>query len=219
MEIIPVLDLMSGLVVHAIAGEREKYLPIKNSVLVNSPDPMELLDKLWNLGFNKVYIADLDAILNRGNNDHIVEYALKLGFKVLVDVGNKGVELSDSEHLNYVIGTEYLTNTSLVYGRVLSIDMYRGKVILGGKKVELNSFLRGISEFKLKTIIVISLDRVGTFKGPDFKSVIEVRRMYNGKLLVGGGIRNLNDISTLEKLGVNGVLVASALHKGLIKIK
>ncbi|KXB02062.1 hypothetical protein AKJ43_02585 [candidate division MSBL1 archaeon SCGC-AAA261D19] len=35
-------------------------------------------------------------------------------------------------------------------------------------------------------------------------------------VIVGGGIRNTKDILELKRLGVSGVLVATALHKGNI---
>jgi phosphoribosylformimino-5-aminoimidazole carboxamide ribotide isomerase len=51
MEIIPVMDILNGIVVHAVRGEREKYKPIK-SILSASPDPVEIANafkKILNL--------------------------------------------------------------------------------------------------------------------------------------------------------------------------
>jgi phosphoribosylformimino-5-aminoimidazole carboxamide ribotide isomerase len=37
-------------------------------------------------------------------------------------------------------------------------------------------------------------------------------------LYVGGGVRDINDLVELRKLGVSGALVATALHTGKISI-
>src|SRR5947209_7775724 len=62
MRIIPVLDLKAGLAVHAVAGDRAYYQPIR-SILHQGSDPIGLArayrDKL---GLSDLYVADLDAI-------------------------------------------------------------------------------------------------------------------------------------------------------------
>ena len=62
MQIIPVIDVMGGIVVHASGGDRAHYQPLK-SILTSSCDPFEVITDLlaWH-DFKKVYIADLDAI-------------------------------------------------------------------------------------------------------------------------------------------------------------
>ena len=39
VKVIPVIDIMNGLVVHAIEGKRDAYKPIENSVISSSPNP------------------------------------------------------------------------------------------------------------------------------------------------------------------------------------
>ncbi len=54
INIIPVVDVMNGLVVHAIAGKRERYKPLTNSVICTSPKPRDVLEGLYSLGFREV---------------------------------------------------------------------------------------------------------------------------------------------------------------------
>jgi phosphoribosylformimino-5-aminoimidazole carboxamide ribotide isomerase len=44
--------------------------------------------------------------------------------------------------------------------------------------------------------------------------------LYTTKLevLIGGGIRDIQDLRELKKLGVSGALVATALHDGKLKV-
>ncbi|MCS7095879.1 MAG: HisA/HisF-related TIM barrel protein, partial [Nitrososphaerota archaeon] len=62
MKIIPVIDVLGGLAVHAVKGERRRYRPVK-SVLCSSADPLEVAEAFKELGFREVYLADLDAIM------------------------------------------------------------------------------------------------------------------------------------------------------------
>ena len=71
MNIIPVLDLKAGQVVHAKHGDRQNYLPIQ-SALSNSSEPLAIVKALQSLyPFKHLYIADLDAI--QGNDSHVAQ--------------------------------------------------------------------------------------------------------------------------------------------------
>ena len=75
MKIIPVLDVMGGVVVRAVGGRRAEYRPIQ-SRLTTSTDPIEVAKRLLDVtGSQELYVADLDAILNP---DHHSELAATL---------------------------------------------------------------------------------------------------------------------------------------------
>ncbi len=69
MEVIPVLDLKEGVVVHARMGRRDQYRPIETP-LASTSNPVDVARGLLAIHpFETFYIADLDAIENAGNND------------------------------------------------------------------------------------------------------------------------------------------------------
>src|SRR3954454_22602141 len=71
-EIIPVIDLMGGLVVHARGGERDSYRPL-TSPLAASAEPDAVVRGLLRLHpFRSLYIADLDAIRKQGQHSATV---------------------------------------------------------------------------------------------------------------------------------------------------
>ena len=73
MNIIPVLDLMNGKVVHAKHGERHRYLPIQ-SKLTPSCEPIAVIEALLALyPFKQLYIADIDAIQSTGHHTHLIQ--------------------------------------------------------------------------------------------------------------------------------------------------
>ena len=220
IKVVPVLDIMKGLVVHAIAGIREKYKPLTNSVLVNTSNPYALLEKLANMGFDEVYIADIDSILGIGENSNIIDKALSLGFKVLADVGVKGLLMKDSEKLTMVIGTEYLEkprDLAELRERYISLDTFYGKVKFRRKYCSVHDVLNVIKNIEYKGIIILFLNAVGTLKGPDIGlAKIVVENCLSREVAVGGGIRGLEDLKNLCRVGVNKALVATSLHKGIV---
>jgi len=223
LRLIPVLDVMRGVVVHAVKGQRSEYKPLTNSVLCDAPsDPFRMLQCLKDAGFSEVYMADLDSIEGRGSNADVVRYARSLGFRVYADIGRRGLELAEELGLEFVIGTEYLVYPSelvLHRGRTASLDMIGLSVKFANGMVPLAEALSRIVDLGVsyRRLFVIFLDRVGSMEGPNIEAVKTVRRVYRGELIVGGGIRGPEDLEVLENLGVDGAIVATALHRGLIK--
>lgn len=67
MHILPVIDLLDGQVVRAVAGERARYRPVR-SRLAGDADPVAVAAALLELApFAAVYVADLDAIAGDGS--------------------------------------------------------------------------------------------------------------------------------------------------------
>ncbi|MBS0330337.1 MAG: hypothetical protein JSR30_10815, partial [Proteobacteria bacterium] len=78
LALIPVLDLMDGQVVRAFGGRRDEYRPLE-SALCDSSRPEAVVEGLLALyPFRRIYIADLDAILGRGNHGSVVERLQRL---------------------------------------------------------------------------------------------------------------------------------------------
>ncbi len=76
MFIIPVIDLFAGNVVHARRGHRESYKKIQTP-LCHGSSPLAVIKGFLSLyPFTNIYIADLNAIKDDGNNDKIISELL-----------------------------------------------------------------------------------------------------------------------------------------------
>ncbi|MFC1787329.1 HisA/HisF family protein [Halobacteriota archaeon] len=226
MMIIPVMDIKSGMVVHAKAGDREKYRPI-DSVLTASTNPIEVANAFKKLGARELYIADLDAIEKRGSNLGLVLEIKKLGFDILLD---SGVSIArDAKDLsgvgNVVVGTETLESfdelakMTAMCEIVLSID-FKGDDLLARIEdligLDAKDIINIFSSYDIKKIIYLDLKKVGTSCGMGGERVEKMVRSTSIPLLVGGGINDMSDIRRMEEIGVSGVLVATAIHNGRI---
>jgi phosphoribosylformimino-5-aminoimidazole carboxamide ribotide isomerase len=234
LKVIPVVDVLNGVVVHAVRGERGRYHPLR-SVLCGSADPVEVALTFESLGFDSLYLADLDAILGKSTNFALyqrIKTKTKLDF--MVDAGTS--EVAKAERLlksgvpKIVIGTETLHSLDFVnravksFGEnhvIVSIDLKKGKVMSASEGIGSMNAVRlaeTLEQLGVSQIILLDLDRVGTEQGANVTVLKTVLKKTKAKVLVGGGIRGLQELEKLKTLGVSGALVATALHNGKLSV-
>ena len=216
MEIIPVIDIRQNQVVHAIKGQRQNYRPLQTS-LCNSYSPQDIVQAFINTyPFKTIYIADLDAIQSTSNNDLLIEQILN-NFKSVsfwVDQGLSSVtDIKIQSRRQHVLGSE--TNISpetlnelvtICPEIILSLD-FQTKDFLG------HPDLIQKTDLWPDRIIIMSLSHVGSNDGPDYKLISNLQKTAeNRKIYVAGGVRHEDDLQTLNDMGIDGVLIATALH-------
>ncbi|MEJ2240649.1 MAG: HisA/HisF-related TIM barrel protein [Candidatus Bathyarchaeota archaeon] len=234
MKIIPVIDILNGIAVHGIRGERKRYNPLK-SILFNYTNPIQIASAFENQGFNSLYIADLDAILKKSPSfDCYKQICRGTNLDLMVDAGiselSKAKELFDTGVSKIVIGTETLNSLDFVnqaieiFGeeRVLvSLDQKGGKIFTISEslsKLDILCAAKRLVNYGVKQIIILDLDRVGTEYGINQELLKKLLETVSIDILVGGGIRNLQELKNLEDLGIHGVLIATILHNGKLTI-
>ena len=69
-----------------------------------------------------------------------------------------------------------------------------------------------------RRVIVMTLDRVGSGRGPDFRrlATIKVAAADARSIYAAGGVRDADDLARLAAMGIAGALVASCLHDGRV---
>jgi len=232
MRIIPVLDLMGGLVVQGVQGKRAGYQPVK-SVLTDSCAPLDVAQRLWDeTDCDTLYIADLDAIEGRGDHKPIVrELSIQIPASLWVDAGVAGEEavadwmdagvdrvVVGSETIDSMVSLDAIQATYPAEKLVFSLDLEKGRIL--SRCPELRalpplSLLRRLADNGWTHVILLTLDRVGTGGGPDLSLWEQTQHLRPAlSLVAGGGVRGVEDLHRLSHLGASGVLVASALHNG-----
>ena len=220
MQIIPVIDLMGGIVVRARMGERASYAPLVTP-LATSSAPLDVVAGFLALHpFKTLYVADLDAIAGIGDNAGVLaELAAAFpGLRLWVDRGLADVAQAEAclagNAGDLVIGSESQRGLELIGGLhaqariILSLD-FRGDEFQGPPEVLARPGLWP------QRVIVMTLARVGSDAGPDMARLAGVVAVAGGrKVYAAGGLRGVADVRALAAVGVAGVLVASALHDG-----
>ena len=226
MEIIPVIDLQGGIVVHAQGGIRDQYKAL-TSVLTDSCEAEDLVRNLLELyPFKTIYIADLDAIMRGEHNNEYVLRSLVRHFPEVqfwLDTGIRNKtdwdRIEKLENIIPVLGSESLDEIDLLIdnklnqGVILSLD-FQNSTFLGQNVLIENS------DLWTPTVIIMNLDTVGENKGPDLSLVSQLQQQKTGiRWVCAGGVRDTQDLEYLHQEGASAALVASALHTGNLPVK
>jgi phosphoribosylformimino-5-aminoimidazole carboxamide ribotide isomerase len=237
MPILPVLDLMQGQIVRGVAGRRAEYRPIESG-LVRSTDPVAVALALQKqFGFDEFYLADLDAIKDGEPNLAVYRELQMEGFRLWVDAGLRGRHSTALKMLiianvsRIIIGLETIDDPddmSHIVHRlgadraVFSLDLKEGKPLCRSANWHTDDPFaiarRAIEGMGLRRLIVLDLARVGVATGAGTEELCaRIKQAYPDVMLIaGGGVRNIDDVKRLRGLGVEHILVASALHDGRI---
>lgn len=236
MRILPVLDLMGGIPVHGIAGQRTRYRPVCSG-LSDDASTLALAHAFRDrLGLDAIYVADLDAILHRKPNFDQINSLCRDGFDVWVDAGFRDVNDVDhfrrntNSQLGLVVGLETWRNPrqltklpgQLAANRwTVSLDLIAESVLSPYVPWQTATPLRVVAELcelGVERLIVLDLSRVGTGVGPSGLDLIGTLKQRWPSLEVwsGGGVSSRQDLERLRSAGCDGVLVASSLHDGRI---
>ena len=234
MQVLPVLDLLHGIVVRGVGGRRDEYRPVE-SRLVAKADALSVACAFRDqLGLTRIYIADLDGILYRQPNLEVYRSLSQEGFELLIDAGLRSVESAEpivSAGATQLIagletwpGPDELACLCGVVGPervIFSLDLKDGQPLgdlhrwntadpceIGCRAVQ-----AGIAE-----MIVLDLAQVGGGSGITTVDLCRglLARCGDLRVITGGGVRDVSDLFRLQQVGISAVLVASSLHDGRI---
>lgn len=235
MRLIPVLDIRRGITVHAERGNRDRYGPVQ-SCLTSSSDPLVVLEQFHTvLGCDEVYVADLDALEHTGDNLPLLPALARCGdgVQLLVDAGIRSAE--DARRLlglgvtRVVLASETSAGLHQVaeigdevgFGNVVcSLDLRERSVVWGASASGLRSpdqALAFLGAAGIRSVIILEMDRIGAETGVDSHFLAPLIRRHRGmEILIGGGVRDIQDLLILQDIGAAGALVATAIHRGTI---
>jgi phosphoribosylformimino-5-aminoimidazole carboxamide ribotide isomerase len=231
VDVIPVIDLKGGTVVHARAGQRDRYAPLRSDLCAGSA-PLVVARALLDMyPFSILYLADLDAIAGTGDHDtHIADIAQALPQVALwVDCGLGDATRVDGwwarDRATAVVGTESVASPAALRKLaratpdarwVLSLDHRPEETVDGDSWPGASELWNDVASWPSR-IIAMTLGRVGSRAGPDLARVAALRaRAGDRKIYAAGGVRGGADLLALAGSAVSGVLVATALHERAI---
>jgi phosphoribosylformimino-5-aminoimidazole carboxamide ribotide isomerase len=219
----------------ARGGRRETYAPVRSRLVDGGAgaDPLALARAYRDiLDCDEWYVADLDAIAGGAVQRVLLRALAGLRGRLLVDAAvssaERARELVADGVARVVVGLETLPSLDALAAVaravgpqrvVFSLDLRDGVPLAG---TSLAGAPLEVAEAAVTAgagaIIVLDLARVGSGRGVDVVLVEGLRRAFpDVELLAGGGIGTTRDLERLADAGLDGALVATALHDGRIK--
>ncbi|MGC4895921.1 bifunctional 1-(5-phosphoribosyl)-5-((5-phosphoribosylamino)methylideneamino)imidazole-4-carboxamide isomerase/phosphoribosylanthranilate isomerase PriA [Micromonospora sp. DT31] len=229
LTLLPAVDVADGQAVRLVqgaAGSETAY-----------GDPLEAALAWQSDGAEWIHLVDLDAAFGRGSNAALLAQVVgKLDVQVELSGG-----IRDDESLRAALGTgaarvnigtaaledpqwcdrvcgEYGDRVAIgldVRGRTLSA---RGWTRDGG---DLYEVLARLDRAGAARYVVTDITKDGTMRGPNLDLLREVCDRTDAPVIASGGVSTLDDLralSTLEPVGVEGVIAGKALYAGAFTV-
>lgn len=215
MDVVLAMDLRGGYVVHGCSGNRETYAPLIWG-LSPSAEPSAYLSVMRP---KYLYVADLDRIGLCGDHTELI---LRLAPRVSGLWVDRGCSIPEEylrgANIHNVVGTETVdVPLDEFSGGFLSVDVKDGRVIPSGKLPA--EVLRDANATGFDGCILLNISSVGTGCGIVPAYAEELRSSVDKTLYYGGGVRSVADLETLSDAGIDGAIVATAVHRGDIPLR
>ena len=231
MEIIPAIDIISGKCVRLIRGD----FKLKK---VYSSNSLKIAQLFQEAGLRRLHLIDLEGakagkIKNWKTIEKIAKntnLSLQVGggfrkekdIKQLLDLGFHQVTLGTIAVRQPEKSKKFLKK----FGKekiVVDVGVKNGEIYFRGwqerTKKDIDSFLKDLIKLGVKTIICTDIERDGTLKGPNFslykKLISEFPKL---EIIASGGVRNIEDLRKLSKIGVAGAIVGKAIYENKISL-
>jgi len=231
MEVVPSVDIMGGKVVRLLRGD-----PRFATSYESLGDPVSIAKRWESEGAQIIHVIDLDAALGLGDNALAVEEVIR-SVRAPVQVGGGIRSLEQAQGMlgkgatRIVLGSLAFNEPSSLrtllrqFGEdrvVVALDNLNGMVMVQGWKtsadISVDDAAVEFSKMGARLFLVTSVVRDGTLSGPDLETLARLCRKGVG-VIAAGGIRSLEDIVALKRLGVREVVVGKALYEGLVSLK
>ncbi len=229
MLVMPAVDIKNGKCVQLVQGE-------PGSEMVEIENPEKVARHWEDLGAKNIHVIDLDGTINGVASFEIIEKILKeVSVPIQLGGGIRSIEyakqLLDLDIDRIIIGTmgiqhpETITELSNEYGSdriMISLDSKDNKVVIKGWQEKIDKSPVELSkEFKehgAGSILFTNVDVEGLLGGFYTDPVVELKNSVDIPIVYSGGITTIDDIKELNKTGVEGVVIGSALYKNKIDL-
>ena len=227
--VIPALDLLHGRVVRLHRGDFERETAYTS-------DPVPLAREYAAAGARRLHVVDLDAARGSGDNRALVgRIVTESGLDVQVAGGIRDEDTARrwlaGGAATVVMGTTAVRDPDLLAaiaashpGRIVAaLDVRGGRPAVTGwletETVTVPELLRRWAPAALGGIVLTSIDRDGTFSGPDLESLASARTATRHHLTYSGGIAGLDDLALLAAAGADAAILGKSLLEGRIALR
>ena len=223
--IIPCIDLMDGKAVQLVRG-RKKAL---------EANPFEMLQKFR--GFPVIHVIDLDAALDRGNNDKIVarlcqKAACKVGGGVrtvervreLADLGAKQIIIGTAAFSEEGINRKFLAAARRAVGKkrlMIALDTSRGRIVVKGWRARTGLRAEDVIpalEPYCSGFLCTYVDKEGMMQGTNLRWFRKLRKVTDLPITAAGGITTMEEIEALAMMNMDAA-IGMAIYTGKLRLE
>lgn len=230
MQIFPAIDLRGGQVVRLFQGDYDQET-------VYGTDPAAQARAFLEAGARYLHVVDLDGARDGtlANFDSIAAIARQGGLYMEVGGGIR-TEERIRQYLDLgvnrcILGTvavkdfDFTARMAQAYGDQIAVgvDARDGYVAVNGWK-ELSrekgvDFCRRLRDAGVKTVIYTDISRDGAGQGTNLELYEELVKIEGLNVTASGGVSSLEELRTLEAMGVRAAILGKALYSGRLDLR
>lgn len=229
--IFPAIDLKNGQSVRLYQGDYQAVTTINE-------EPIQQALEINKAGIKQLHLVDLDGAKSGQPENLPMIKQIRQNFRGFLELGG-GIRTYQiaQQYLNLginriVIGSAALKNPQLVkqllddFGSqkiAIGIDGKNGQIATEGwleqSDVKMTSLISKMNEFGAENFIVTDVSRDGAMQGPNLDLLTNLRKAIpQVNLIASGGIRNVEDLKALQKMGIEESIIGKALFEKTISL-
>ena len=232
MDIIPAIDIIEGKCVRLTQGD---YSQKK----IYNEYPLEVAKEFEGVGLRRLHLVDLDGARTGAVKNWKVLEQIAGKTRLTIDFGG-GIKTTKDADIVLNSGAAMATIGSLAvndeslfstwifhYGAdkfLLGADVKEEKIAINGWQettdVGVYDFIKKYMEKNLKQIFCTDVSKDGLMEGTALELYKNILKKFPDlQLIASGGVRSMDDIADLEKIGCSGVIIGKAIYEGRIGLE
>jgi phosphoribosylformimino-5-aminoimidazole carboxamide ribotide isomerase len=233
LTIIPAIDIIDGKCVRLSKGDYSKKTIYNN-------DPLEVAKAFEDHGLSRLHLVDLDGAKGKHVINWKVLERIANKTKLIVDFGG-GIKSEADIQIVFqsgasmaVIGSMAVKEADLFFGWlreygpekiILGADVAEGhKIAVTGwleeTEIDVFSFLQDYCGKGVSQVLCTDISKDGMLEGTSMQLYSEIlEHQKEIRLIASGGITAIDELYTLEEMGVAGAIIGKAIYEGNINLK
>ncbi len=231
IRIIPAIDIIDGKCVRLSEGDFDRKK-------VYDQDPVNVAQRFEEAGVSHLHLVDLDGARQKKIVNWTVLENIASKTDLQIDFGG-GVQSDQDLRTAFDCGAQQITAGSLAvkeesvvlqwleeYGSekiILGADSKEGKIAVSGwtevTNLDLYRFLSKYVDRGIRYAICTDVTKDGLLQGTNLNMYRAIKqKLPHLFLIASGGVTQIDEIESLDWIGVNGVIIGKALYEGQIEL-
>lgn len=231
IRIIPAIDIIDGKCVRLSEGDFDRKK-------VYDQDPVNVAQRFEEAGVSHLHLVDLDGARQKKIVNWAVLENIASKTDLQIDFGG-GVQSDQDLRTAFDCGAQQITAGSIAvkeesvvlqwleeYGSekiILGADSKEGKIAVSGwteiTVLNLHRFLSKYVDRGIRYAVCTDVTKDGLLQGTNLNMYRAIKqKLPHLFLIASGGVTQIDEIESLDRIGVNGVIIGKALYEGQIEL-
>jgi len=233
VNIFPAIDLKENKCVRLTKGE-------DNTSVVFNENPVDQAKYFEDQGCKRLHLVDLDAAFGRNNINNKTIQNIRNAISIPIQIGG-GIRSENIVKRYFDLGADFLIIGSYAISNsqevkklaenfkqkiYVALDVLNNKIMIKGWVKESDftpeKIFQTYDESKIKGYVLTDIEKDGMLTGLNQKMISINVALTNKKLIVGGGLKNNEDLKQLRNINsdnLEGVIAGKSFYVGNIDLK